>query len=494
MRRALSSLLFLSAVFAASSNCWAVFVYFDGSASSDFLVASNWTPENAPGTNLVDVYAVDDGFSATLSNNATTTINGLRIGSAAKEHVAGEIHSGQLTMSGGTLEVIGNNLLVIGRENPHWYAPGGDYNQDTVVNAADYTVWRDTDGSMSDLRADGDGSGTVDQGDYTFWKDRFGNVVRGGGFTMTSDSILRTNGLLVGERTKGVFSIGPDAIADVRTWDTTVVPNQFGGTEDMRIGGYGPVFDIFGSEPGLAGDGRVDVEGILTAKALYVSEHGAKGEIRVAGGTVNLNGALHMDFCGGCGTDPTLLALRSSKVTIIGSGGAFNVGLDPDPNVLDTTLLLHDRDLLAASATAKFSFTADANGVTPIVVVDNGAELSGVANIAGSTLELNLDAYNAGSPLTLIDAKAGNLMGTFGAVTFLGSRTATVNYDVANGNVFLNNFQSGAGVGSLAVARVPEPSSLMLSGAVGFLFLIFGAGTHRRRELLRGFQCQTIKE
>ena len=37
----------------------------------------------------------------------------------------------------------------------------------------------------------------------------------------------------------------------------------------------------------------------------------------------------------------------------------------------------------------------------------------------------------------------GNLSGTFGTVTFLGSRTATVNYDVLNGNVFLNNFQVG---------------------------------------------------
>jgi hypothetical protein len=106
--------------------------------------------------------------------------------------------------------------------------------------------------------------------------------------------------------------------------------------------------------------------------------------------------------------------------------------------------------------------------VTPIVLVDNSAfpgEISGTANIAGTNLVLNLDAYTSTSPLTLINAAPGHLaVGTFGSVTFLGSRTATVNYDVSNGDVFLSNFHlgSGAGAGNLANSAVPEPSSLML--------------------------------
>ena len=103
----------------------------------------------------------------------------------------------------------------------------------------------------------------------------------------------------------------------------------------MRIGGYGPAYDDFGGEPGLDGDGLVDVQGTLNAKDVYLSEHGGKGEIRLSGGTVNLNGALHMDFCGNCVTDPALLGQRSSKVSIIGSTGIFKVGLDPDPLVVD---------------------------------------------------------------------------------------------------------------------------------------------------------------
>jgi len=58
--------------------------------------------------------------------------------------------------------------------------PDGDYNEDGVVDSADYTVWRDTLGqpvaSLGD-GADGDLSGMIDQGDYEFWIEVFGEVI-----------------------------------------------------------------------------------------------------------------------------------------------------------------------------------------------------------------------------------------------------------------------------------------------------------------------------
>lgn len=51
----------------------------------------------------------------------------------------------------------------------------GDYNADGSVNVADYTVWRDTLGSTTDLRANGDDSNSViDAADYGLWKQHFG--------------------------------------------------------------------------------------------------------------------------------------------------------------------------------------------------------------------------------------------------------------------------------------------------------------------------------
>jgi hypothetical protein len=56
----------------------------------------------------------------------------------------------------------------------------GDYNLDGVVDAVDYTVWRNNlDTNFVD--ADGDGSGTVDAGDYTIWKNNYGNTADNAG-------------------------------------------------------------------------------------------------------------------------------------------------------------------------------------------------------------------------------------------------------------------------------------------------------------------------
>jgi hypothetical protein len=444
----MKSIALLLALSTASQNAWAVFVYFDGSTSTDFNVASNWTPATAPGTNTVDIYGIDDGLSSTF-NGGNVRINGLRVGSAAKEHQVSPSHFGRLTMTTGTLEVIGSGaagLFGIGRE------------REPII--------------MDDNN-------------------------KGGELIMTGDSIIRANGLIVGERTHGLLSIGPEAIVELRTWVTTPAPG-FGGTEDIRIGNYGAPYDDFGSEPNLDGRGLVDVQGTLITKDMYFSEHGAKGELRLSGGDVTLNGALIMDLCGNCVSTPAIIAQRVAKVSIIGSAGTFIVGADPDPLIVDP--MPSPRDILAASPQATFSFTADAGGVSPITVAQNIGEVSGGAEIEGAQLEVNLDAFafTPTSKLTLINATASLLLGEFGSVTFLGSTTADVNYDLANGDVYLDNFQGEStpgdfdedgdvdgrdflvwqrnpsignlgdwqtnyGIGGLAaVSAVPEPSALLL--------------------------------
>lgn len=52
----------------------------------------------------------------------------------------------------------------------------GDYNSDGRVDLADYTIWRDSLGSSTQLAADGNGNDMIDSGDYTVWKQQFGSI------------------------------------------------------------------------------------------------------------------------------------------------------------------------------------------------------------------------------------------------------------------------------------------------------------------------------
>jgi hypothetical protein len=59
----------------------------------------------------------------------------------------------------------------------------GDYNGDGVVDARDYTVWRNTMGQVVPplTGADGNGDGTVNVLDYTVWKNNYGQTAPGPG-------------------------------------------------------------------------------------------------------------------------------------------------------------------------------------------------------------------------------------------------------------------------------------------------------------------------
>jgi hypothetical protein len=77
----------------------------------------------------------------------------------------------------------------------------GDYNRDGTVDAADYTVWRNTLGqnvmSNQGSGADGDGSGTIRQADYEVWKLHFGaaaGAAAGAGFSV-GEAVPEPSGL-----------------------------------------------------------------------------------------------------------------------------------------------------------------------------------------------------------------------------------------------------------------------------------------------------------
>lgn len=59
-------------------------------------------------------------------------------------------------------------------------AVAGDYNGSGGVGPLDYTLWRQTFGSTTDLDADGNLNGVVDAADYVIWRNNFGQVLPSG--------------------------------------------------------------------------------------------------------------------------------------------------------------------------------------------------------------------------------------------------------------------------------------------------------------------------
>ena len=83
-----------------------------------------------------------------------------------------------LTLSGPAAEMFDMQIFSFGIVLETVLA--GDYSGNGVVDAADYTVWRDSRGHAgADLPADGTGDGVVYQADYTYWKTRFSDLAGG---------------------------------------------------------------------------------------------------------------------------------------------------------------------------------------------------------------------------------------------------------------------------------------------------------------------------
>jgi glucose/arabinose dehydrogenase len=81
------------------------------------------------------------------------------------EGVFGEMYI-STKRKGGVIYLVTNSMPLL-----------GDFNKDRVVDAADYTVWRDSlNATGYHLAADGNGDAKVDAADYEVWRSNFGKV------------------------------------------------------------------------------------------------------------------------------------------------------------------------------------------------------------------------------------------------------------------------------------------------------------------------------
>ena len=105
----------------------------------------------------------------------------------------------------------------------------GDFNNNQVVDAADYTVWRNNLGAADEstaLNGNGDGMNGVDNGDYNLWKSNFGDTSPGAGGLAGSGSAVPEPGTwsLGIDRARGAVVRPPpgDAIVGGRWGDAPI--------------------------------------------------------------------------------------------------------------------------------------------------------------------------------------------------------------------------------------------------------------------------------
>jgi hypothetical protein len=93
----------------------------------------------------------------------------------------------------------------------------GDYSGNGIVDATDYSIWRNTLGSTTDLRANGDNSGAsagrIDAADYVIWKANYGRQAGGAsGVPEPAGFVLSlAAGLCLARFRRRVVSIGSGA-------------------------------------------------------------------------------------------------------------------------------------------------------------------------------------------------------------------------------------------------------------------------------------------
>jgi hypothetical protein len=143
----------------------------------------------------LDVHLVDLG-AGLFSPNAGDTFDILDWGS-----LSGAFSAIQLPAIGGALAWNTSQLYTSGILSVVSGLPG-DYNNNSIVDAADYTVWRDSLGRTgTGLAANGDdtgaSAGVIDQADYNIWKANFGNHAGPGAGSASSAAVPEPSALLL---------------------------------------------------------------------------------------------------------------------------------------------------------------------------------------------------------------------------------------------------------------------------------------------------------
>jgi hypothetical protein len=143
-----------------------VFDGFDITSSDAALSIAGFTP-------------ITGGTGSWLTDaNGTTGLSQVNFTGARTLSPGQEVSIGDISATNFLTDAAKNGLSMnfILAEGLVSSAPTTDYNGNGVVDAADYTIWRDNlgDTGATQAQGDGDGDGNITQADYDLWKSQFG--------------------------------------------------------------------------------------------------------------------------------------------------------------------------------------------------------------------------------------------------------------------------------------------------------------------------------
>jgi hypothetical protein len=119
--------------------------------------------------------------------------------------------------------------------------PLGDYNLNKVVDAADYTIWRDTLGSTEDFRANGTNEGAsldlIDQADYEYWKARYGKAGHPAGTPSPTQAFFTVEFLDANDAVLATHNIDMRSDPTTEAWRTSTLSGLTSpaGTTKARV-------------------------------------------------------------------------------------------------------------------------------------------------------------------------------------------------------------------------------------------------------------------
>jgi fibronectin-binding autotransporter adhesin len=335
----------------------------------------------------------------------------------------------------------------------------GDFNNDSAVNLADYTVWRDNLGGSFDLGGNGDeaggSAGIVDAADYALWKANFGSAGAGVTVNIAGEDVypsLATFTSAIGNRytITGTNGFGGDTPINL-TGNVTVAlqnPNTLEGTvtignnATLELGGGSTVNGNITGSGTLIVNGGATLNGASTftgpislSSITFIANAQALGTTD-AGTTINAGGNLWFNFqnvsnsealtfnggvitIGGGDADAVTL---TGAINVAAGGGTFavNGSIGPDALVVNNNI----------SGSAGGQVTANVGPNSVMTVNGNITNNGNLTKLGTGTLAIGATSNVTSPQITVnggvldVSAKAsfelGNgqlLTGSFGTVT-----------------------------------------------------------------------------